>query len=93
MTGSTLLVTRCIKNAYSRQISRYFSQEYQPKTLKKASRFTMGRVAPRVYLLARRSTSFFSSISQRTVLPMAMQITQSDALSGTVPKAGCKNGV
>jgi hypothetical protein len=40
MTGSTLLVTRCVKNAYSRQIFRYFSQEYQPKALKKASRVT-----------------------------------------------------
>jgi hypothetical protein len=72
MTGSILLSTRCIKNDILDRYPRYFSQEYQPKTLKKASRVT---------------------ISHRTELPMAMQIAQSVALSGTVPKARCKNGV
>ena len=93
MTGSTRLVPDASKMHILGRYPRYFSQEYQPKTLKKASRVTMGRAAPRVYLLARRNTSFFSSISHRTVLPMAMQIAQSVALSGTVPKARCKNGV
>ena len=37
--------------------------------------------------------SFFSSISHSALLPISLQISQSLALSGTIPKAAYKNGV
>ena len=52
-----------------------------------------GRNTGRADLPVRRSASFFSSVSHSTLLPIPIQISQLLALSGTVPKAACKNGV